>query len=84
MYFAKRATSKFCSSNCRVKYNRGIEEPKIGQVSKPKEMTQTEKEEYYTLKNFPAVHYTSSANGGTLRRSPYPRSDKKSLAYLDS
>lgn len=97
MYIAKRADSKFCSSACRKAYSRQVnEDPKVvpSKTVVPKEVsdnewfnsaetkTQAEIEEHYTLKNFPCnIVYTISGRGTS--RSPYPRSDKRSLAYYD-
>jgi hypothetical protein len=93
-YYAKRATSRFCSTRCRVKYNRdNTEEMKDPVISKePKVLnepaqerkiptTQEEIEAYYTLANFPPVKYHSATGGGSGSHSPYPMNDPRSKAY---
>ena len=42
--------------------------------------TAEEREAHYTLKNFPLRYY---GGGNTWRRSPYPKTEKRSLAYTD-
>lgn len=47
--------------------------------------TQEEIEAHYTLKNFPSkAKYYSSGGGGSGAVSPYPRYNRKSLAYIDA
>lgn len=45
--------------------------------------TQVEIEAHYTLKNFPRAKYYSLNGGGAGALSPYPRSNPRSLAYID-
>lgn len=45
--------------------------------------TQSEIEAHYTLRNFPKAKYYSLNGGGSGALSPYPKSNKRSLAYLD-
>lgn len=87
LYSAKRATSKFCSAACRVRYSRDIQDdPIIESVKVPTDdwhnsaetKTQAEIEAHYTLEKFPSVVYNI---GGRVRRSPWPQVDPRSKAY---
>lgn len=85
MYLAKRATSKFCSATCRVKYSRDV---KTEIIPKPKQViekhipqTQEEIEEHYTLKNYPLNKYYSVNGGGSGSYSPYPKTDPRSKSF---
>lgn len=85
MFYAQRATAKFCSASCRVKYSRQVaDEPvvatevaeeKVGSTDNEwfesaKHKTQAEIEEHYTLANFPPLSYHSSGGGGAGTSSP--------------
>lgn len=92
MYFAKRATSKFCSATCRKAYSRSVDdEPVVQEETKLEDdewfncaetKTQEEIEAHFTLENFPPVTYHTTGGGGRGSRSPYPMSDPRSKAYL--
>jgi hypothetical protein len=88
MFYAQRATAKFCNATCRKRYSRDVNddpiiEPAIEQPEHKIPQTQEEIEAYYTLKNFPRVKYYSLNGGGQGSYSPYPKSDPRSKAYLD-
>lgn len=88
VYFAKRATSKFCSSTCRSRFSRDIgtepitqEAPAGDWANSAGTKSQAEIEAHYTLANFPPVKYHSTNGGGSGSYSPYPSTDPRCKAY---
>lgn len=85
---AKRATAKFCSTKCRVAFNRVEELDKQEPVKENEWLnsaetkTQAEIEAHYTLANFPPRgKYYSSGGGGSGSLAPYPKTDPRYQAY---